>query len=86
MTSKQAAGSSVSVRESGDLGVDEGDVRVLHRQLGEQTSEMPDQLAAILRQLLGPHGERTAPVGPYWPAADDGPRRAYGLGGPDPTA
>lgn len=35
-----------------DLGVDEGHVRVLLRQLGEQATEMPDELAAFLRQLL----------------------------------
>jgi hypothetical protein len=58
----------------------------LLRQLGEQTPDMPDELAAFLRQLFGPHGGRTAPVGLYWPGADDEPRRAYGLGGPDPTA
>jgi hypothetical protein len=32
------------------LGVDEGDVRVLLRQLGEQTPDMPDELAAFIRQ------------------------------------
>ena len=69
-----------------DLGVDEGDVRVLLRQLGEQTPEMPDELATFLRQLLDQHGERTAPVSLYWPGAGDEPRQAYGLGGPDPTA
>ncbi len=69
-----------------DLGVDEGDVRVLLRQLGEHAPEMPDDLAAFLRRLLDPHGERTAPVGLYWPGADDEPRQRFGLGGPDPTA
>jgi hypothetical protein len=69
-----------------DFGVAEGDVRVLLRQLGEQTPDMPDELAAFLRQLLDPHGERTAPPGLYWPGSDDEPRRRFGLGGPDPTA
>ena len=69
-----------------DLGVDDGDVRVLLRQLGEQTPDVPDELAAFLRELLDPHGERTAPPGFYWPGADDEPRRTFGLGGPDPTA
>ena len=69
-----------------DLGVDEGDVRVLLRQLGEQTPEMSDELASFLRGLLDPHGQRTAPAGLYWPGANDEPRRLYGLGGPDPTA
>ncbi len=69
-----------------DLGLDEGDVRVLLRQLGEQTPDMPDELAAFLRQLFDPNGERTAPPSFYWPGADDEPRRVYGLGGPDPTA
>jgi hypothetical protein len=66
-----------------DLGVDEGDVRVLLRQLGEQTPHLPDELAAFLRGLLDPHRECTAPAGLYWPGADDEPPRAYG---PDPTA
>lgn len=65
-----------------DLGVDEGDVR----QLGEQAPDMPDELAAFLRQLLDPHWERTAPVGLYRPGVDDQPRRSYGLAGPGPTA
>lgn len=69
-----------------DLGVDEGDVRVPLRQLGEQTPEMPDELVAFVRDLLDPHGERTAPVGLYWPGGDEEPRRRFGLGGPDPTA
>jgi hypothetical protein len=69
-----------------DFGVAEGDVRVLLRQLGEQTPDMPDELAAFLRQLLDPHGERTAPPRLYWPGSDDEPRRRCGLGGPDPTA
>ncbi len=56
-----------------DLGVDEGDVRVLLRQLGEQTPEMPHELASFVRQLLDPHGERTAPMGLYWPGSDDEP-------------
>jgi len=69
-----------------DLGVDEGDIRVLLRQLGEQTPDMPDELAEFLRLMFDPHGERTAPAGLYWSGADDEPHRAYGLGGPDPTA
>jgi hypothetical protein len=69
-----------------DLGVDEGDVRVLLRQLGEQTPDLPGELAAFLRRLLDPHGERTAPANLFWPRAEDEPRRIYGLGGPDPTA
>jgi hypothetical protein len=69
-----------------DLGVDEDDVRVLLRQLGEQTPEPPDDLVEFLRVLLDPHGGRTAPANLFWPGAEDGPRRVYGLGGPDPTA
>ena len=68
------------------LGVDEGDVDVLLKLLDEPAPELPDDLAGFLREVLDPHGERTAPVGLYWPGADDGPRRIYGLGGPDPTA
>jgi hypothetical protein len=68
-----------------DLGIDEGDVPTLLRQLGEQTPEMPDDLAERLRQMFDPHGERTAPAGLYWPSAADEPRRAYGTRrtGPD---
>jgi hypothetical protein len=68
-----------------NLGVDEGDVVVLLRQLGEQTPEMPDELAAFVSQMLDPHGERTAPAGLYWPSSDGEPRKMFGLGGPDPT-
>ncbi len=32
-----------------DLGVDEGDVRVLLQQLDEETPAMPDELAALIR-------------------------------------
>jgi len=64
-----------------DLGVDEGDVRVLLRQLGEQTPDMPDELAAFLRELLDPRGERTASAGLYWPGADEEPRRRFGSAG-----
>ena len=69
-----------------DLGVDEGDVDVLLELLDEQPPDLPDDLASFLRDVLDPHGERTAPAGLYWPGADDEPRRVYGLGGPDPTA
>jgi hypothetical protein len=69
-----------------DLGVDEADVVVLLRQLGESTPDVPNELASFVRRLLDPHGERTAPPNLFWPGADDGPRRMYGLGGPDPTA
>lgn len=69
-----------------ELGLDAGDVRVLLRQLGEQTPDMPDELAAWIRQAFDPHGERTAPAGLYWPGADDELGQVYGLGGPDPTA
>jgi hypothetical protein len=47
--------------------------------------ELPDELAAFLRDVLDPHGERSAPLGLYWPGTEDEPRRRYGLGGPDPT-
>jgi hypothetical protein len=66
-----------------DLGVDEGDVRVLLRQLGERTHE--NALAAFLRQMLDPHGERTQPPRFYWPGSDDQASRRFGLGGDDPT-
>jgi len=69
-----------------DLGIDEGDVDVLLELLDERAREFSDELAAFLRQLLDPHGERTAPPGLYWPGSEDEPRRRGGLGGPDPTA
>jgi hypothetical protein len=69
-----------------ELGVDEGDVRVLLRQLRESAPEMPDELVAWIRQTFDPHGEPTAPAGLYWPGADDEPRRRFGLGGDDPPA
>ena len=69
-----------------ELGLDEGDVRVLLRQLGEQTPDIPDELAAWIRQTFDPHGERTASAGFYWTDADDEPPRSFGLGGPDSTA
>ena len=55
------------------------------KQLGEVNDDMPDDLAAFLRQLLDPHGERTAPPNLFWSGAEDEPRRTYGLGGPNPT-
>lgn len=69
-----------------DLGVDTGDIAVLLDLLDERSLELSDELAAFLRQLLDPHGERTAPAGFYWPRADSSPREMFGLGGPDPTA
>jgi hypothetical protein len=68
------------------LGVHEGDVDVLLELLDEHSPELSDELAAFLRLVLDPHGERTAPPGFYWPGADARPRRTFGLGGPDPTA
>ena len=69
-----------------DLGVGEGDVDVLLDLLDEHSPELPDELAAFLRRVVDPHGERTAPPGLYWPGAHPQPRGMYGLGGPDPTA
>jgi hypothetical protein len=37
-----------------ELGIDEGNVRVLLRQLGEQTPDLPDDLVESLRRLLNP--------------------------------
>jgi hypothetical protein len=66
-----------------DLGVDEGDADVLLELLDERAQELSDDRAAFLRDVLDPRGERTAPPGLYRPGVDDGPRRTYGLGGPD---
>jgi len=68
------------------LGVSEGDLEVLLGQLGERAARLPTELASFLRSALDPHGERTAPTGLYWPGAQRERRRAYGFGGPDPTA
>ena len=73
-------GASMATTLAADLGVDEGHVRVLLRLLGEQATEMPDELAAFLRQLLDPHRKRTAQVGLSWLGPNDEPQRAYGLG------
>jgi hypothetical protein len=69
-----------------DLAADPGDVDVLLKQLDERVPELSDDLAGLLRRVLDPHGERTAPAGLYWTGADEEPRRRFGLGGPDPTA
>ncbi len=63
-----------------DLGVDEGDIDVLLELLDERMPELSDELAGFLRQVLDPHGERTAPSGLYWPNTDSRPRRTFGLG------
>jgi hypothetical protein len=65
LTEEQLVASSEDL--AADLGVDEGDVRVLLRQLGEQTRDMPDELAEWIRRTFDPHGERAAPGGLYWP-------------------
>jgi hypothetical protein len=77
---------TTTVDLAADLGVDAGDVDILLDQLDEPALDLPDELAAFLRDVLDPHGERTAPAGLYWLGADDEPRRVFGLGGPDPTA
>jgi hypothetical protein len=68
-----------------ELGVDDGDLDVLLALLDERTPKLSDELAGFLREVLDPHGERTAPPGFYWPGADTRPHRTFGLGGPDPT-
>ena len=40
----------------------EGDVDGLLDQLGEPATELSDELASFLRELLDPHGERTLPA------------------------
>ena len=78
-----------------DLSVDEADVALLLARLTEDDPDLAggtapntvsDDTASFIRQLLDPHGERTAPAGLYWPDAEPKPRQTYGLGGPDPTA
>jgi hypothetical protein len=53
-----------------DLGLQEGDVDVVFKQLGERDPQLPDEFAGFLRRVLDPHGERTAPAAVYWPGAD----------------
>lgn len=77
---------TTTVDLAADLGVEEGDVDVLLELLDEPVRELSDDLAEFLRDVLDPHGERTAPPGFYWLGSDEEPRRRYGLGGPDPTA
>ena len=55
-----------------DLGVDEADVALLLARLAEDDPDLAsgtvsDDTASFIRQLLDPHGERTAPAGLYWP-------------------
>jgi hypothetical protein len=74
-----------------DLGVNHADIAHVLARLTEDepdlnADELPDDAAEFLRQLLDPHGERTAPIGLYWPDADPDTPPAYGLGGPDSTA
>jgi hypothetical protein len=78
--------STTATTLAADLGVDEGDIDVLLDLLDEHSPELPDELAAFLRRVFDPHGERTAPPGLYWPGTDGRPGGTYGLGGPDPTA
>ena len=40
----------------------EGDVDGLLDQVGEPATELSDELASFLRELLDPHGERTLPA------------------------
>ena len=73
-----------------DLGVNEGDVVLILARLTEDDpglagGTVSDDIASFIRQLLDPHGERTAPAGLYWPDAGPRRRQTYGLGGPDPT-
>ena len=63
-----------------DLGVHKGDVDVLLELLDEHSPELSNQLAAFLRRVFDPHGERTAPRGLYRPGAGPRPHRTFGLG------
>ena len=69
-----------------NLGVDEGDIDVLLGLLDERSPELSDELAAFLRQVLDPHGERTAPLGSTGRARTHGRDGRTVWGGPDPTA
>jgi hypothetical protein len=56
-----------------DLGVDESDTAQLFDRLAEDDPDLnsdavPDDAASFSRQLLYPHGERTAPAGCTGPA------------------
>ena len=69
-----------------DLGVEEGDIDVLLELLDERSPELSDELAAFLRRVLDPHGERTAPPGLYWPDATQGRVECSDWAVRDPTA
>jgi hypothetical protein len=59
---------------SADLGITADYVRVLLRQLGERTPDMPDEFAEHLRQLFEPHGAHAESPSLCRPTAGEEPR------------
>jgi hypothetical protein len=66
--------STTAVALADELRVDDGDVEVLLRQLGEREPDLPDELAGFVRDVLDPQGERTRL--PHSPDDADGPKSA----------
>jgi hypothetical protein len=78
MPSTSPVVTTTSAALAADLGVDEADIAVVLEQLGEGERDLPDDLAAFLRGVLDPHGERSTPDS-YW-LTSGRPRRVFGLG------
>lgn len=69
-----------------DLGMlQDDDVRVVVASVVDlDDEEIPDGIAAEVRRVLDPHGERTAPAQLYWPGHVE-PGGSLGIGGASPT-
>lgn len=70
-----------------DLGVDPGDVRAVVESIVDLHDEgIPDEIAAEVRAILDPHGERTAPARLYWPGHEETDELgSRGIGSLSPT-
>lgn len=70
-----------------DLGVSPGDVRTVLAWLGVAGTQLTPEQCGEVRQILDPHGERTAPALIYWPGDHHRPPRndSVGLGSTSPT-
>lgn len=72
-----------------DLAVHPGDVVVIVESLVDlHDDDIPDVIAAEVKSVLDPHGERTAPAGFYWPghpAEIPDPDEPRGVMGMSPT-
>ena len=69
-----------------DLGVSPGDVRTVLAWMGVASIELTPEECGAVREILDPHGERTAPAGLYWgTAAHPPPPGGMGLQGSSAT-